>query len=54
MANTCAPLIHSVRSNKPKGLRGLHHKGSGEVEVVSNGLPQMSSHRWRGGASLIQ
>jgi hypothetical protein len=50
MANTCEPLINIVRSNKPKGLRGLNQKVCGEVEVVSNCLPQMSSHRWIGGA----
>jgi len=27
MANTCEPLINVVRSNKPKGLRGLDQKG---------------------------
>jgi hypothetical protein len=50
MANTCEPLINIVNSNKPKGLKGLDQKVCGEVEVVLYGLPQMSSHRWTGGA----
>jgi hypothetical protein len=41
MANTGEPLIHVVRSNKPKGLRGLNHKGGGQVEAFPLRLPQM-------------
>ncbi len=34
MANTCEPLINVVRTNKPKGLRGLDQKVSDQVEAV--------------------
>jgi hypothetical protein len=34
MANTCAPLINVVRTNKPKGLKGLDQKVSDQVEAV--------------------
>jgi hypothetical protein len=34
MANRCAPLINVVRPNKPKGLKGLDHKVSDQVETV--------------------
>ncbi len=54
MANTCAPLINVVRTNKPKGLRGLDHKVGGQVEACPHCLPQMSCHRRTGGASIIQ
>jgi hypothetical protein len=50
----CEPLINVVRTNKPKGLRGLDQKVRGQVEAFPHGLPQMSSHRRTGGASLIQ
>jgi RNA-directed DNA polymerase len=53
MANTGEPLIHVVRSNKPKGLRGLNHKGGGPVEAFPLRLPQMGGHRRTGGASLV-
>jgi hypothetical protein len=54
MANRCEPLLNVVRTNKPKGLRGLDQKVRGQVEAFPHGLPQMSSHRRTGGASLIQ
>jgi hypothetical protein len=50
MANICKPLINVVRSNKPKGLRGLDQKVGDQVETVPHCLPQMSSHRRTGGA----
>ena len=50
MANRCEPLINVVRSNKPKGLRGLDQKVSGQVEAFPHCLPQMASHRRTGGA----
>ncbi len=53
MANTCELLINVVRSNKPKGLRGLDQKGGGQVEALPHRLPQMSRHRPTGGASII-
>jgi hypothetical protein len=34
MANTGAPLINVVRTNKPKGLKGLDQKVSAQVEAV--------------------
>ncbi len=54
MAHTCELLINVVRSNKPKGLRGLDQKVGDEVEAVPHCLPQMSRHRRIGRASLIQ
>lgn len=50
MANTCEPLINVVRSNKPKGLRGLDQKVGGQVEALPHRLPQMSRHRRTSGA----
>ena len=50
MANPCAPLINAVRSNKPKGLKGLDQKVGGQVEALPPRLPQMSRHRRTGGA----
>ncbi len=50
MANRCEPLINVVRSNKPKGLRGLDQKVSGQAEVLPHRLPQMARHRRTGGA----
>ena len=43
MANTCAPLITVVRTNKPKGLKGLDQKVSDQVEAV----PLFASRRCR-------
>ena len=54
MANKCESLLNVVRSNKPKGLRGLAQKGSDQVEVVLHRLPQMVRHRRTGRAYLIQ
>jgi hypothetical protein len=34
MANTCAPLITVVRTNKPKRLKGLDQKVSDQVEAA--------------------
>jgi hypothetical protein len=39
MANTCAPLINVVRTNKPKGLKGLDQKVSDQVEAVPSLSP---------------
>ncbi len=50
MANTCEPLLNVVRSNKPKGLKGLDQKVCGQVEAVPHCLPQMLRHRRTGGA----
>ncbi len=50
MANRCEPLLNVVRSNKPKGLRGLDQKVRGQVEALPHCLPQMTSHRRTGGA----
>ncbi len=50
MANRCEPLINVVRTNKPKGLRGLDQKVRDQVEAFPHCLPQMSSHRRTGGA----
>lgn len=53
MANTREPLINVVRSNKPKGLRGLNQKVGGQVEVLPHHPPQMLCHRRTGGAYVI-
>ena len=53
MANRSESLLNVVRSNKPKGLRGLDQKVSDQVEVVLHRLPQMSRHRRTGEAYLI-
>ena len=53
MAHRCEPLIHVVRTNKPKRLKGLDQKGGGQVEAFPLRLPQMSRHRRTGGASRI-
>lgn len=50
MANTCESLINVVRSNEPKGLKGLDQKVGDQVEAFSHCLPQMSRHRRIGGA----
>ncbi len=50
MANICEPLINVVRSNKPKGLKGLDQKVCGQVEAFPHCLPQMTRHRRTGGA----
>ena len=50
MAHRGEPLRNVVRTNTPKGLKGLDHKGRGQVEAVPHCLPQMSSHRRTGGA----
>jgi hypothetical protein len=47
------PLIHVVRTHKPKRLTGLNHKVRGQVEGLPHHLSQMLSHRRTGGASLI-
>ena len=52
-ANTREPLINVVRTHKPKRLSGLHQKVRGQVEGLPHHLPQLSSHRRTGGASLI-
>jgi hypothetical protein len=54
MANRGESLLNVVRSNKPKGLRGLDQKVSDQVEVFLHRLPQMSRHRRTGEAYLIQ
>jgi hypothetical protein len=54
MANASALLLNVLRSNKPKGLTGLAHKGGGQVETLPHRLPQMLRHRRTGSASLIQ
>jgi hypothetical protein len=53
MANGSARLLNVVRTNKPKGLQGLAHKGCGQVETLPYRLPQMSRHRRTGRASRI-
>ena len=53
MANARELPINVVRSNKPKGLRGLDQKVSDQVEVFLHRLPQMSRHRRTGRAYLI-
>ena len=50
MANGSELLINVVRTNKPKGLKGLAHKGCGQVETLPYRLPQMSRHRRTGRA----
>jgi hypothetical protein len=54
MANRCEPLLNVVRTNTPKGLKGLDQKVRGQVEAVPHCLPQMSRHRRTGGAYRIQ
>jgi len=54
MATRCEPLINVVRTNKPKGLKGLDQKVCGQVEAFPHRLPQMSCHRRTGGAYLLQ
>jgi hypothetical protein len=54
MANRGEALLNVVRTNQPKGLRGLDQKVCDEVEAFPHRLPQMSSHRRPGGAYLIQ
>ena len=53
MANARELPINVVRSNKPKGLRGLDQKVSDQVEVFLHHLPQMVRHRRTGRAYLI-
>jgi hypothetical protein len=53
MANICELLLNVVRTNKPKGLRGLDQKVRGQVEAFPLRLPQMWCHRRTGGAYLI-
>jgi hypothetical protein len=54
MANRGESLLNVVRSNKPKGLRGLDQKVSDQVEMFLHRLPQMARHRLTGEAYLIQ
>ena len=48
MVNTCESLINVVITNKPKVLIGLGQKASGQVQGLTNLLPQMVRHRRRG------
>jgi hypothetical protein len=54
MANASELLLNVVRTNKPKGLKGLAQKGGGQVETLLHRLPQMLRHRRTGRAYLIQ
>ena len=40
--------INVVSCNKPKVLRGLSQKASGQVQELVNLLPQMAYHRRKG------
>ena len=50
MANGSELLRNVVRTNKPKGLKGLAQKGYGQAETLPYRLPQMSRHRRTGRA----
>jgi hypothetical protein len=41
MVNKCESLLNIVSTSKPKMLRGLSQKASGQVQVLRNHLSQM-------------
>jgi hypothetical protein len=47
MVNRCELLINVVSVGKPKALRGLSQKASGQVQELPYFLTQMSPHRRR-------
>jgi hypothetical protein len=50
MVNICESLINVVITDEPKVLTGSGQKASGQVQELTNLLPQMVRHRRRGGA----